>query len=182
MHKYETIGDIMEAFVEARLPLYEQRRLRQLEGLLREATELDAIRAFLQAVLDGRVVIMRKEEEEIVGMLKTCGIPPLSNPDEPDAYDSYRYVVKLPMDRVKKSTIQALDEEAKAKREAMTALESMTPAVMWLQDLETFKEAWTNYKELREEEMKGEGGSAVPVAKKKRAVVVKKKTTVAVKA
>jgi hypothetical protein len=30
--------------------------------------------------------------------------------------------------------------------------------------------------------MKGEGGSTVPVAKKKRAVVVKKKATVAVKA
>ena len=183
MHKYETIGDIMEAFVEARLPLYEQRRKAQLEGLLREATELDAIRAFLQAVLDGRVVIMRKEEEEIVGMLKMCGIPPLSNPLEPDAYDSYRYVVKLPMDRVKKSSIQALEEEAKTKREAMVALERTTPAVMWLQDLETFKEAWSQYKELREEEMKGEGGSAAPVAKKKRAVVVRKKAAVvAVKA
>jgi len=61
-------------------------------------------------------------------------------------------------------------------------LESMTPASLWLQDLNTFKEAWATYKELREEEMKGEGGSATPVAKKKRAVVVRKKATVAVKA
>ena len=90
------------------------------------------------------------------------------------------------MDRVKKSSIQALEEEAKAKRAAMAALEGTTPAAMWLQDLDTFKEAWTTYKELREEEMKGEGGSAVPVVKKKRAVVVRKKAAataaVAVKA
>jgi hypothetical protein len=177
MQKYETIGDILEAFVGQRLPLYEQRRLKQLEQLAKEAAELEAKRAFLQAMLDGRVVLMRKEEEEIVSMLKTCGIPPLSNPAEPDTYESYRYVLRLPMDRVKKSAIAELDEEVRVKREAMADLERATPATMWLKDLEEFAIAWQSYKEVREEEMKGDGGLATPVPKKKRAVVVRKKAT-----
>ena len=182
MQKYDTIGDILEAFVGQRLPLYEQRRLKQLEQLAKEATELEAKRAFLQAMLDGRIVLMRKEEEEIIGMLKTCGIPPLSNPLEPDSYESYRYVVRLPMDRVKKSAIAELDEEVRVKREAMAELEKATPATMWLKDLEEFAAAWTTYKELREEEMKGDGGAATPAPKKKRATTVVKRKTVAVKA
>jgi hypothetical protein len=80
------------------------------------------------------------------------------------------------MDRVKKSAIAELDEEVRVKREAMAELEKATPATMWLKDLEDFAAAWTQYKELREEEMKGDGGSATPVPKKKKAIVVRKKT------
>jgi len=165
MHKYETIGDILEAFVGQRLPAYEQRRLRQLEALAKEALELDAKRAFIQAVLDGRIVMMRRAKEEIVKMLQVCGIPALSNPDKPDEYDSYRYVVKLPMDKVTKEEIDILDRDVNAKKAEMKVLETATPASMWLADLEDFTEAWNLYKGIREEEMKGEGGD-VPGAKK----------------
>jgi len=48
--------------------------------------------------------------------------------------------------------------------------------------LEDFAAAWQSYKELREEEMKGDGGSATPAPKKKRATTVVKRKTVAVKA
>ena len=75
-----------------------------------------------------------------------------------------------------------LDEEVRVKREAMGELERATPAAMWLKDLDTFAEAWAHYKATREEEMKGDGGSAVPAPKKKRAVTVVKRKAVAVKA
>ena len=172
MRKYETIGDILEAFVNQRLPAYEQRRLKQLEQLLKEATELEAKRAFIQAVLDGRIVMMRKGRDEIVKMLQTCGIPPLSNQEKPDEYESYRYVVKLPMDKVTKEEIEVLERDVANKRAEMKLLETATPAAMWLKDLEEFTEAWGLYKEMREEEMKGEGGDAA-VAKKGRKTTVK---------
>jgi hypothetical protein len=53
---------------------------------------------------------------------------------------------------------------------------------MLIKDLDTFAESWQSYKEQREEEMKGDGGSATPAPKKKRAVTVVKRKTVAVKA
>jgi DNA topoisomerase-2 len=155
MRKYETIGDILEAFVKQRLPAYEQRRLKQLEHLLKEATELEAKRAFIQAVLDGRIVMMRKTKEEIVKMLQTCGIPPLSNQEKPEEYESYRYVVKLPMDKVTKEEIDILERDVANKRAEMRVLEVATPALMWLKDLEEFVGAWEAMRAEREALLSG---------------------------
>ena len=105
-------------------------------------------------------------------MLQTCGIPPLSNQEKPEEYESYRYVVKLPMDKVTKEEIEVLERDVTNKRAEMRVLEVATPALMWLKDLEDFTEAWALYKEMREEEMKGEGGDAA-VAKKGRKTTVK---------
>ena len=49
---YKTVGDIMKAFMEKRLPMYEARRLSQLETLTKQITKLDAKRRFVQAILD----------------------------------------------------------------------------------------------------------------------------------
>ena len=108
-------------------------------------------------------------------MIQTCGIPPLSNPDKPEDYDSYRYVVKLPMDKVTKEEIDILDRDVATKKAEMKVLETATPASMWLSDLEDFTEAWKLYKEVREEEMKGEGGDVAGAKKGKKAAA---KTTV----
>jgi hypothetical protein len=76
------------------------------------------------------------------------------------------------MDKVTKEEIDILDRDVAAKKAEMKVLETATPASMWLSDLEDFTEAWKLYKEVREEEMKGEGGD-VPGAKKGKKTVAK---------
>lgn len=73
--KYKTVGDILENFVEKRLPLYETRRLSILETLQKQIDELDAKRRFIQAILDDKLVLQKKSDEEIVAGLKACNIP-----------------------------------------------------------------------------------------------------------
>ena len=147
--KYKTVGDLMEAFVQKRLPMYEARRQKMLETLGGQMRELDAKRRFIQAILDDRLVLQRKSDEDIVAQLQACEIPALSNLEKPDAYDSYDYVLRMRMDRVKQSAVTELDGQLAEKQAEVEYLEGQTGASLWLSDLEAFRAAWVQYAEAR---------------------------------
>jgi DNA topoisomerase-2 len=147
--KYKTLGDILEAFLEKRLPMYEARRIMLLAVLQKQIDELDAKRRFIQAILDDRLVLQKKTDEEIVAGLQANAIPPLSNPNAPDAYDSYDYVLRMRMDRVKAAAVLELDGQITEKRGEIEHLEAETASSLWLADLEEFHHAWIHYSEVR---------------------------------
>uniref|UniRef100_A0A6C0KN12 DNA topoisomerase (ATP-hydrolyzing) n=1 Tax=viral metagenome TaxID=1070528 RepID=A0A6C0KN12_9ZZZZ len=150
--KYKTVGDILEAFVEKRLPMYEARRLSMLDILKRQMEELDAKRRFIQAMLEGRLELHKKTDEEIVAGMKACNIPPLSNPEKPDEYDSYEYCVRMRIDRVKQAAVIELDRQFTEKQEEIERLEGESAPSLWLTDLEEFEHAWHAYHANRIEE------------------------------
>lgn len=176
--KYPTVGDMMEAFVEKRLPMYEARRQHQMEVLKRQMVELDAKRRFIQAILDERLVIQKRSDEEIVAGLKECEIPPLSCPEKPDEYDSYDFVLKMRIDRLKQSAVIELDEAIAEKEGEIAHLESQTGSSLWLADLAELEEAWKKYVVLRVAEStavaSGEAAGGAAGGKKKPVVRVKK--------
>ncbi len=161
--KYKTIGDILEEFVQKRLPMYEARRLNILETLKRQIEELDAKRRFIQAILDERLVLQKKSDIEIVEGLKKCNIPPLSNPGAPDDYDSYDYVTRMRIDKVKHAAIIEMDKHITEKRSEIEYYEGETAEDLWMTDLEEFDEAWKVYSRVRIESQtaiaKSESGS-----------------------
>ena len=169
--KYKTVGDILESFVAKRLPMYTARRVMMMGALTTQMEELDAKRRFIQAILDDRLVLQKKSDEDIVANLKECEIPALSNPDRPDAYDSYEYVLRMRMDRVKQSAVQELDVEWEEKRVEIERLDAETGSSLWLADLEAFRLAWVQYSLERV-------ASSVSVATSDAKVVKKRKPTV----
>ena len=163
--RYKTVGDIMEAFMEKRLPMYEARRLSQLETLTKQITELDAKRRFIQAILDERLVLQKKTDEEIVLGLQACNIPPLSG-DNPMAYESYEYVLKMRIDRLKLAAVVELDKQIAEKQGEIDYLSAQTGASLWIQDLDEFQEAWSVYAASREAESVPAGARADAPKKK----------------
>jgi DNA topoisomerase-2 len=173
--KYRTIGDLLEAFLEQRLPLYEARRLAILGILKAQNIELDAKRRFLQAVLDERLTLQKKTDEEIVSQLQACAIPPLSCVEKPDAYESYDYVLRMRMDRVKQSAIDELDSQIREKEAEIARLEGETASSLWLSDLAELEQAWGRMSAARiaESVAVATSESAVKAPRKKRPTVVK---------
>ena len=173
--KYKTLGDILEAFLEKRLPLYESRRVMLLAALQKQIDELDAKRRFIQAILDDRLVLQKKSDEEIVAGLKANQIPALSCTEKPDAYDSYDYVLRMRMDRVKAAAVQELDGQIAEKRVEIEHLESETASSMWLADLEEFHQAWIQYSEVRIfESVSVSSSDGAKVVKKRKPTIMKK--------
>lgn len=142
--RYKTVGDIIETFLEKRLPMYEARRLSQLATLHKQIRELDAKRRFIQAILDERLILQKKSDEEIVAQLQACDIPALSGSDL-NAYDSYEYVLKMRIDRLKLSAIVELDKQIAEKQGEIDYLNGQTGSSLWIKDLDEFQEAWTSY-------------------------------------
>jgi DNA topoisomerase-2 len=171
--KYKTIGDIMETFVQKRLPMYEARRVMMMENLEKQMRELDAKRRFLQALLDERLVLSRRSDEDIVAQLKACEIPALSNMDLPDEYDSYDFVLRMRMDRVKQSAVVELDGQIAEKGAEIAQLQGETGSSMWLADLEEFRQAWVLYSQERVASATSVAKSAPTDSKKKRPPIKK---------
>jgi len=172
--KYKTIGDILEAFVTKRLPMYEARRKNMLEVLGSQMRELDAKRRFIQAIIDDRLVLQKKSDEEIVAGLKACEIPALSNLEKPDEYDSYDYVLRMRMDRVKQSAVIELDGQWEEKRTEKERVEAETGSSLWLADLEAFRLAWVQYSLERVASSVSVASSDAKVVKKRKPMIAKK--------
>lgn len=176
IQRLKTVGDMLELFIEKRLPAYETRRTRLMEILVKEMRELKAKKTFLQAILSGKLELMRKTDEEIVAGLKACGIPALTDPSKAENVDGYEFVLRMRIDRVKASAIKDLEDEVAKKKAEVEALEKETPSSMWLSDLNEFEEAWTKYTDTRmTDTLKGCSELGAGAGGKKKRVMLKKK-------
>ena len=144
-----------------------------METLTTQITELDAKRRFIQAILDDKLVLQKKSDEEIVEGLKECNIPALNNMEKPDDYDSYEYCVKMRIDRVKQSAVIELDRQISEKQEEIERLEAETANSLWLSDLDDFEKCWKEMSDIRLADSVSVAKSDTKVVKKRRPVVKK---------
>jgi DNA topoisomerase-2 len=155
--KFSTVGDMVEAFFNPRLTAYEKRRQNEMARLEREALEADAKARFLQAILDGNLELRGASDEEIVTGMQINGLPPLSKMDSPDDVDSYDYLLRLRMDRVKASAVEDAQKAVMAARMAYETLRDTTASALWLSDLDEFEEAWNTMEAHRSAAMSSTG-------------------------
>jgi DNA topoisomerase-2 len=166
--KYSSIGDMVEAYYGPRLQAYEKRRLHEMARLERDALEADAKARFIKAILDGSLELRGSSDDEIVGGMKMNDLPPLSNPDKPNDVDSYDYLLRLRMDRVKASAVDDAEKAVLAARMAFEALRDTTATALWLHDLGEFEDAWNTMDKHRQQ-----ATSAIGSGTKKKRVIKK---------
>jgi DNA topoisomerase-2 len=139
IQKYNTVGQIMEAYYGPRLEAYEVRRKREMERLEHEAKVADATARFIRAVLEGVLDLRRKSDEEIVASLRGLELPALSGGESVDGWD---YLLRLRMDRVKATAIAEAEAALERARAAVAELAATTAGQLWLKDLADFESAW----------------------------------------
>jgi len=164
--KYGCVGDMLEAYYGPRLAAYEERRASEMARLQAEAKEADAKARFLRAVLDGTIELRRATDEAIVALMKSHDLPALSGPDA-DHVDSYDYLLRLRMDRVKAAAVTEQEKAVATARAAVAVLEGTTASAMWLRDLDDFVAGWRAMKGAREALLTGVAPKKFKLAKKK---------------
>jgi len=147
--RYDCVGNIMEEFYVERIAKYEQRRLKEIETLKRDAQEADAKARFLRGVLNDTIDLRRKSDSDIVNIMKKHDLPPMTNMVEPDNVDSYDYLLRLRIDRVKASAIEDAEKAVMKAEELLKQLESTTSSQIWLRELDEFEVAWKHMKDER---------------------------------
>jgi DNA topoisomerase-2 len=148
--RYGTVGDMMEDYYQVRLTGYETRKALELQRLERELVEYDAKARFLTALLEGRMDLRRKSDEEIVAELKAEKLPALDSMEKPDSVDSYEYLLKMRMDRVKASAVEEARKHVEAAKVALELLKATSAENLWLRDLDVFEKSWAALQVTRE--------------------------------
>jgi DNA topoisomerase-2 len=171
---YKCVGDIMEEYYGVRLAKYEERKANEMGRLERDATEADAKARFLQAVLDGTMELRRATDEEIVQRMKAHSLPPLSDEANPESVDSYEYLLRIRIDRVKAAAIEEAKKHVVEAKMALARLKMLTASDMWIRDLEAFLVAWDSMRTSREKKLQTLSVDGKAVKKMKSKIVVKK--------
>jgi hypothetical protein len=119
---------------------------------------------FVQAVVDGELVVANAPDEELLAGLTALELPPLSGGE---GLRGFEYLLKMRIDRIKASAVAELAAELATARAERKALKATTPQQLWLTDLEEFSTAWDAYVTWRDELNAMTAAEAEADAKKK---------------
>jgi DNA topoisomerase-2 len=145
--KYEVIGDLLESYYVARLALYEKRKAYQIAEMKDHIEELSAKAKFIKGIVEGSIKIMNQTDEVVLASLKAHELPPRSCPEKPDTLDAYEYLLRLRIDRIKKSAIAEIEKELEITNKNLTTLIGTSPNKLWEKELDEFIDAWENHQE-----------------------------------
>ena len=116
--------------------------------------------------------LRRKSDEAIVEALKAEELPALDAMDEPNSVNSYEYLLRMRMDRVKASAVEDARNHVEAVKVVLETLRGTKAADLWIRDLEAFEMGWASLRDAREAARTG-----VPLRKEPKKVIKLKKAT-----
>jgi DNA topoisomerase-2 len=164
LQKYDSIPEIIDAYYDVRLELYQSRKDYMIEVLERELMLLTNKARYIKENLEGTIDLRKKKKDEVVDMLNE------KDYDVIDDDEDFKYLTKMPMDSVTEENVERLYKERGNKNAELDKVKTTTIHKMWLDDLETLKSVYGEYKEDRARLMSGAD------SKPKKKTVVKKQT------
>ena len=174
LQKYDKVTDIIDAYYDIRLKLYQTRKENMIDSLERELMMLTNKAKYIKENLDGTIDLRKKKKEQVLEMLQSKGY------DVIDDDEDYKYLVKMPMDSVTEENVERLNKEHGNKTVELETIKATTVNQMWLNELDKLSEEYAAYKEERTRLMNGEDAKPKKKVVAKTAVkkVVKKQTLV----
>jgi DNA topoisomerase-2 len=173
--KYDTVGHLLEEFYMNRLVKYEARRQHQIRELKDKLEELNAKWVFVRAIVDGRLKIMNEEDSVVLAGLLKLGLPPRSDRENPQMLGAFEYLLRMRVDRIKKSAVLEAEEDVKATTAQLEYFELTNARALWKDDLVAFQEAWQRHKQTMMGVLTA-SAEAGAVAQPKKKTVVRRKT------
>jgi DNA topoisomerase-2 len=149
LHKYEKVSEIIDAYYEVRLKLYETRKAYLIDALEKDLVLLSNKAKYIQENLDGTIDLRKKKKEQVVTMLAEKGYAKIDD-------DEYKYLIKMPMDSVTEENVDKLLKDKSSKETELNIIKNTTVHKMWKSELDVLKEQYVEYKDLRTRLMNGE--------------------------
>ena len=172
LQKYENVSQIIDAYYDVRLALYQDRKNYLIDNLENELTLLTNKAKYIKENLDGTIDLRKKKKEQVIEMLTAKGYDLIDDDEE------FKYLVKMPMDSVTEENVEKLLKDKGNKEAELHQIKNTTIHKMWLGELNNLREQYNEYKEERTRLMAGEEKKKKSVVKASASVkkVVKKST------
>ena len=131
--KYDTPEEIINHFIKVRYGLYIERKKYMLEQLKRETMLLSNRARFIMENLDDKIDLRKKKNKEVSLLLKQ------NNYDIIDNDDTYKYLVKMPMDSVTIENVNKHIKDRDDKLKELKILEKTKEMDLWIKELNELK-------------------------------------------
>lgn len=175
--KYNSIGEIFEAFFNVRLMFYNKRRNHLLKKLQRDLNIAEYKIKFIEGFIDGEIDIRRKEDDEVIEIFEKHGFPKFTskkekddennddenNDDEKEKDDNepndgisdkngdYRYLMDMKFRSLTAKKIKELQNEIDIRKAELEKIQNKDEKQLWLDDLNLLEE---DYKISHQEYLK----------------------------
>jgi len=143
LQKYNNIPDIINAYYEVRLKLYQQRKIYMINSLEKELLTLTNKAKYIVENLNGTIDLRKKKKEEVIQMLLDKGYDLLENDND------FKYLIKMPMDSVTEENVEKLLKDKTNKEGDLALIKNTTINEMWMNELNQLKELYLEYKKDR---------------------------------
>ena len=127
--KFNTVEEIIHAYVEQRLKLYSTRIEHIINQFNKEVVLLSNKAKYILEVIKGTVDLRNKKGKEIIQLLKDKKYDIINNDKE------YKYLIKLPMDSVSHENVEKLLKQKSDKESELEDIKNMTNKKMWISEL-----------------------------------------------
>ena len=150
LQKYEKVSDIIDAYYDVRLKLYQTRKDYLIDAIEKELVLLSNKAKYIKENLEGTIDLRKKKKEQVLEMLESKGY------DIIDDDTDYKYLTKMPMDSVTEENVEKLLTEKGNKETELATIKSTSINKMWNLELDNLLEQYLEYKEVRQRLMDGE--------------------------
>ena len=168
LQKYEKISDIIDAYYDVRLKLYQTRKNYLIHAIEKELVLLSNKAKYIKENLEGTIDLRKKKKEQVLEMLESKGY------DIIDDDSDYKYLTKMPMDSVTEENVEKLLTEKGNKEQELNVIKGTTINQMWSSELDNLLEQYLEYKEVRQRLMDGEDTKKSKKKVSSKGTVVKK--------
>ena len=144
LKKFDNILDIISHYMKVRQDVYVKRKAAQLEILKRDVMLLENKAKFITEILEETIDLRRKKSSQIVELLTVKKYAII------DKDDSFKYLVKLPMDSVSEENAGRLLVDCKNKTGELEKLSNTPVKQIWLSELVSLREKFLDYRKTRD--------------------------------
>jgi DNA topoisomerase II len=137
LKKYDHIEGIIDDYYDIRYQCYQKRKSYQVDLLEKELLLLSNKAKYIQYNLDDKIDLRRKTHSQVYEMLEGYEF------DKVD--ESFKYLVKMPMDSVTQENIDRIMKEKGTKETELSKLKITSIQDMWLGELDKLEKEYTNY-------------------------------------
>lgn len=149
LQKYNNVKDIIDAYYEIRIHLYQCRKDYLIKNLEKELLFISNKVRFILENLAGTIDLRKKRSEEVIQLLRTKNYTEIS---DNEGNTSYHYLIKMPMDSVTQENVEKMKKELQEKENLLSEIQQTPITQMWLKELTALRILYLNYKKERETE------------------------------
>ena len=166
--KCDNVNQLIARYMNVRKEYYVKRKQHQLDTLKKEACMLSNKARFISEVLEDIIDLRKKKTTEVSSIMKT------RNYDVIDDDETYKYLIRLPMDSVTEENVEKIMSERDRKNKELEILVNKPEKQIWLNELDTLRKEYVKVIERLENESNKNSIISSKTSKVKKTVKVNK--------